>query len=121
MTNGVLHNLQEYPMVEDIARTQGIYAALDGRQEDHQATMVEIEGKILNTSISIMIDPSACRSYVSPKVVDECNLGKVKHDKPWLVQLSIGMKQKVSKIVKDCEVNMNGYPTKVNPNILPLG
>ena len=30
-TNGVLHNLQEEPMVEDIAKTAQIYASLDGR------------------------------------------------------------------------------------------
>ena len=46
-------------MAEDIAETPRIYAALDGRQADHQATMVEIEGKILNTSISILIDRDA--------------------------------------------------------------
>ena len=74
--------------------------------------MVEIEGKILNTSISILIDPCACWSYVSPKIVDVYELGKVKHDKPWLVQLAIGTKWKVSEIVKECEVNLN---------ILPLG
>ena len=67
-------------------------AALEDRQVDHQATMVEIEGKILNTYISILIDPGACRSYVSPKIVDVCKLGKVKHDKPWLVQLATGTK-----------------------------
>ena len=54
--------------------------------------MVDIEGKILNTSISIPIDPGAFRSYVSPKIVDVCKLGKVKHDKPWLVQLATGRK-----------------------------
>ena len=58
--------------------------------------MVEIEDKILNTSISILIDPSAFRIYVSPKIVDVCKLGKVKDDKPWLVQLATCMKQKVS-------------------------
>ena len=83
--------------------------------------MVEIEGKILNTSISILIYPSAYWSYVSPKIVDVCKLGKVKHDKPWLVQLAKGTKQKVSEIVKDCEVNLNGFPTRVNLNILSLG
>ena len=82
--------------------------------------MVKIEGKILNTYISILIDPSACRSYVSPKIVDECQLGKVKHDKLWLVQLAIGTKRKVPEIVKECEVNLNGFLTKVNLNILPL-
>ena len=54
--------------------------------------MVEIEGNILNTSISILIDPAACQSYVLPKIVDECKLGKLKHEKPWLVQLAIGTK-----------------------------
>ena len=75
----------------------------------------------MNTSISILIDSGACRSYVSPEDVDECKLGKVKHDKPWLVQLATGTKHKVSEIVKECEVNLNGFPMKVNLNILPLG
>ena len=87
-----MHNLQEEPTIEDIAGTPRIYAVLDGRQADHQATMVEIEGKILNTSISILIDLGAFWSYVLPKIVDDCKLGKVKHDKPWLVQLATGMK-----------------------------
>ena len=58
--------------------------------------MVEIEGKILNTSISILIDLDAFRSYVSPKIVDFCKIDKVKHDKPWLAQLAIGTKHKFS-------------------------
>ena len=60
-----MHNLQEEPTIEDIAGTSWIYAALDGRQVDHQATMVEIKGNISNTSISILINPDAYRSYVS--------------------------------------------------------
>ena len=97
-TDGVLHNLQEELAIEDIAGTPQVYATLDGQHKYHQATMLEIEGKILNNYISILIDPGACRSYVSPKIVDECKLGKVKHDKPWLVQLAIGTKWKVSEI-----------------------
>ena len=83
--------------------------------------MVEIEGKILNTSVSILIDPGACWSYVAPNIVGLCKLGKVKHVKPWMVQLATGTKQKVSEIVKECEVNLNGFLTKVNLNMLPLG
>ena len=70
-TSGILHNLQEEPNLKDIARTPQIYAALDGRQKDHKATMVEIEGNILNTSISILTDPGSFWRYVSPKIVDE--------------------------------------------------
>ena len=62
--------------------------------------MVEIKGKILNTSVSILIDPVAFQSYVTPKIVDLCKLGKVKHDKPWLIQLATSMKHKVSEILK---------------------
>ena len=58
--------------------------------------MVEIEGKVLNTSISILIDPSAFQSYVSPKIVETCKLDKVKHEKPRLVQLATAMKRKFS-------------------------
>ena len=83
--------------------------------------MVEIEGKVSNTSISILINPDAFQSYLSPKIVDLCKLDKVKHEKPWLVQLAMSQKQKVSKIVKDCEVNLNCFPTRVNLKILPLG
>ena len=101
--------------------TSQIYAALDGWQGDHQATMVEIKGKILNTYVSILIDPGAYQSYVAPKIVYLCKLGKAKHVKPWIVQLATGTKWKVSEIVKECEVNMNGFLTKVNLNILPLG
>ena len=108
-------------MIEDIVGTPRIYATLDGQQVDHQATMVEIEGKILNTSISILIDPDACWSYVSPKIVYICKLEKLKHDKHWLVQLATSTKWNVSEIVKYYEVSLNGFPTKVNRNILPLG
>ena len=83
--------------------------------------MGDIEGKILNTYISILIDPGSYRSYVSPKIVDLCKLDKVKHEKPWLVQLATCTKQNVSKIVIDYEVNLNGFPAKINLNILPSG
>ena len=80
-----MQNLQEEPMVEDIHGTPRIYVALDGLQGDHQDTMVEIEGKILNTCISILIDRGAFRRYVSPKIIVVCKLGIVQHDKTWLV------------------------------------
>ena len=38
-----------------------------------------------------------------------------------MVQLATGTKWKVSEILKECEVNLNGFLTKVNLKILPLG
>ena len=66
--------------------------------------MVEIKSNILKTYVSILINPGAFQSYVVPQLVDIRKLGKVKHDKLWLVQLATGMKWKVSEIVKECEV-----------------
>ena len=82
--------------------------------------MVEIEGKVSNTFISILIELGACRSYLSPKIVDLCKLDKVKHEKPWIVQLAMGTKSKVSELVRGCELNLNGFPARINFNILPL-
>jgi hypothetical protein len=47
--------------------------------------MVEIEGMINQKSVSILIDPGASLSYVSPIIVEDCKLNKVKHNKSWLV------------------------------------
>jgi hypothetical protein len=51
-----------------------IYAALDNKQADHQASMVEMEGMITNHLVSILIDPRSNLSYIAPKVVDKCKL-----------------------------------------------
>ena len=42
-----------------------IYAALEDRQEDHQSAMVEVAGKIVEQSVSILMEglPVVCSSY----------------------------------------------------------
>ena len=104
-----------------MASTSRIYASLDGQQANHQATMVEIKCKVSNIYISILIDPGACQSYVSHKIFDTCKLKKEKHEKPWLLQLATGTKRKVSELVKDYEIDMNGFPTSLDLKFLPLG
>jgi hypothetical protein len=85
----VVHNLQEASTVGDVGRSlHRINAAIDGRQADHQSSMVEIEGKINNTRISVLIDPGATLSYITPDVVESNKLNKLKHAKSWLVQLA---------------------------------
>jgi hypothetical protein len=62
-----------------------IYVALDNKQANHQASVVEMEGMITNHLVSILIDPSPNLSYISPKAIDKCKLQPHKHAKPWLV------------------------------------
>jgi hypothetical protein len=79
-----------------------IYVALDNRQVDHQASMVEMEGTISNHPVSILIDPGSNLSYVTPQTVDKCKLQQFKHVKSWLVQLATQTKKKVAEDLPTC-------------------
>ena len=83
--------------------------------------MVEFVGKIVEQYVSIWIDPSSTHSYITARVVEICAFKKVKHRKPWLVQLATGTKRKVSELVKKCPLVMNGLITCVDLNVLSLG
>ena len=51
--------------IGDLARTMSrINAALENRQADYQTSMVEVEGKLNKTPISILIDLGAILSYI---------------------------------------------------------
>ena len=83
--------------------------------------MVEVAGKIVEQSVSILIDPSSSHSYITPRVVDSCAFKKVKHRKSWLVQLATGTKRKASEVVEKCPLVMGGLITCVVMNVLQLG
>ena len=56
--------------VGDLARTMSkINVALENRKADYQTSMVEVEGKLNQIPISILIDPGASSSYISPNLV----------------------------------------------------
>ena len=57
-------------IVGDLARTMlRINAALENRQAKYQTSIVKVEGMINQTPITILIDPGASLSYISPKMV----------------------------------------------------
>jgi hypothetical protein len=93
--NLIVHNIQEAKIVNDMARcNHKINVALENRQADHQSAMVKIEGMINQKFVSVLIDPGEILSYVSPTIVEDCKLNKVKHKKSWLVQLATGTKKR---------------------------
>ena len=52
------YNIQEAEIVGQVARVvPRIYAALEDRQADHQSTVVAVACKIVEQSVSILIDP----------------------------------------------------------------
>ena len=82
---------------------------MENQQEEYQTSMVEIEGTLKQFPISILIDPGASLSYISPGIVEKCRLQKSKFQKSWLVQVATRMKRKVTELVKNYEIDMNGF------------
>jgi hypothetical protein len=69
--------MQEETIVNDVARSvPRIYAVVENRQVDHQASVVELEGIITERPISVLIDPGSNIIYISPRVVEACSLQK---------------------------------------------
>jgi hypothetical protein len=62
-----------------------IYAALDNKQVEFQSHMIEVEGKINDQPISILIDSGASHSYLDPNMVEIFQLPRSKLGKSWLV------------------------------------
>ena len=57
------YNLQEAETVGQVVRAvPRIYAGLEDRQAYHQSTVVEVAGKIVEKSVSILINPSSSHS-----------------------------------------------------------
>jgi hypothetical protein len=53
----IVHNVQQDDTMEDMGRNvPRIYAALDNKQDEFQSHMIEVEGKINNQTIVILID-----------------------------------------------------------------
>ena len=58
-----VHNLQEGGTMYDVGKNiPKIYASLDKRQVDHQSNMIEVEDKIVNQPIAILINFGASHS-----------------------------------------------------------
>jgi hypothetical protein len=117
-----IHSAQQTEIVEDMGTSvPKIYAALDNKQDEFQSYMIEVEGKINNQPIVILIDSGASHSYLDPKMVERFIFPRKRLGKPWMVQLATRVKRKINEIVKACLMNMNGLNTNANLNIIPLG
>ncbi len=58
---------------------------MDNRQEEHQASIIDMESNLCDQVISIFIDPGSNYSYVCLDLVDKCGLIKELHVESWLV------------------------------------
>jgi hypothetical protein len=57
--------------MEDMGRSMPrIYVALDNKQYDYQSPIIEVEGKIDNQPIAILIDYGASHSYINANIIE---------------------------------------------------
>jgi len=89
-----------------------IYAALDNNKVEFRSQMIEVEGKIDDPLISILIDLGASHSYIDHNLVERFHLQRSKHGNSWLVQLATRAKRRINELVKDFPMDMNGLSTK---------
>jgi hypothetical protein len=104
----IFHSVKKEDIIEDVGKIMPrIYATLENRQVDYQSHMIEVEGKIDNHPIAILIDYGVSHRYIDPKLVKRFKLKKCKHEHYWLVQLATGTKRRINELVKECPINMN--------------
>eukprot|EP00253_Pinus_taeda_P005974 PITA_05974 len=93
----------------------------DNKQAYHQASIIEMDDKLYDQVVSILIEPGSNYSYGNPDLVDKCHLNKEVHTESWLVQLDVGTKKRVHHWVRACAFELNGMSTSAHLNVLPLG
>jgi hypothetical protein len=98
-----------------------IYVSLDNKKYEFQSILIEVEGKLNNQTIVILIDSGASQSYLYPEMVEIFHFPRRKIGKSWLVYLTTGAKRKFNEVVKACPMDMNGLGNMEDFNIIPLG
>jgi hypothetical protein len=98
-----------------------IHASLEDRQAKYQSNMIEVEGKIINQYVSILIYSGASNCYIIPKIVDRLHLDKIKIEKQSLVHIDTGTKRRINEMVRGCPLCLDGVNTIFYMNIIPLG
>lgn len=66
---GTIHHIEGADKEDMGKNIPKIYVAFDNRQVDHQAYVIEFEGKINNQPIAILIDVVASHSYIEFELV----------------------------------------------------
>jgi hypothetical protein len=82
--------------------------------------MIEVESKIIDQPIAILIDPKESHSYIALDLVERFHFKKSMHEKSWLVQLDNGTKRKIDEIVKGFPLDMDRVNIVVDLNIISL-
>jgi len=71
---------QEAQNIGDVGQSiPSIYVVVDNGKAKHQASIIEMDNKLRDQVISILINPRSNYIYASPNLVDKCGLNKELH------------------------------------------
>jgi hypothetical protein len=80
------HNVHKFKKIEDMdINVPRIYASLYNKKDEFQFHIIEVEGKINNQPIVILIDQKSIHGYLDPKMVEIFQLPRSNLGKPWSV------------------------------------
>lgn len=109
------------PIVGDMGRSHRVFAVVNNRQVEHQATVIEAAGMIRGNGVSILFDSGASDSFISPLVVEHYELVATRQGVSWEVELALGARVSVESEVRACQLQIGNATTLVDLRVTPLG
>jgi hypothetical protein len=82
---------------------------VNNHQVEHQSTVLEMTSIIADQTLSILIDPSATKSFISGEMLKRIKVKAVKQDEFSFVEMASGAKQKVGGKVTGCILNLGRF------------
>jgi hypothetical protein len=107
--------------VGDSVKAHMIHAMINNRKAEHQSTVLETLGMIIDQKFTVLIDPKATESFIYSVGLKIINVKVIEQDEFRYVEMASGAKQKVGGNVKDCNDNLGDFVTSVNMYITILG
>jgi hypothetical protein len=98
-----------------------IHAAVNDGQVEHQSTVLETTGMIVDQTLSILIDPGATESFISGAVLKRIKVMEIEQDEFSFIEMASVAKQKVGGKATDCILNLGEFVTRANLYVTTLG
>lgn len=83
--------------------------------------MLEASTKLNGMVVTILIDPGATESFISPNALFKCKLVAIEQNDFDKVQMALVRSQKVEFLVQECPLYLGVCVTNVNLYVTPLG
>jgi hypothetical protein len=107
--------------VGDLGKVHRVHATVNNRQDEHQYTMLETSGTIVDQIFSILIDLDVARRFIYSAVLKKIKVNAGEYDEFRYVEMDSGAKQKVGGRVRNCYINLGYFVTNSHLYVTILG